>query len=207
MNKRKRNCFYIYKIVCLPTNKYYIGKHITFNLNNNYFGSGKIIKNSIKKHGKENHKKEILELCNSKKELSNREREIVNEHLLKDPLCMNLKVGGEGGWIKQSFNICSKGGKIGGRNLSNRLKNDPDFKKEISEKMRKISKKNVEDGKIKAWDNKKIWLGRKHSKEHNEKTRLSSLNRCWINNNNIEKFIKKETLNKFLNLGWKLGRV
>jgi len=206
MNKRKRNIFYIYKIICLSTNKYYIGKHCAFSLENDYFGSGKIIKNSIVKYGKENHIKEILVICNNKNELSDIEKEIVNEELLTDPLCMNIKIGGKGGWLKQPFDVCSKAGKIGGKVLSNKLKTDPEFRKMISEKLRKTSLKAVKDGRIKGWDNTKIWLGKKHSNEHNEKTRLSSLDRCWINNTYSEKCIKKKELNKYLELDWKKGR-
>ena len=71
--------------------------HSTDNLEDDYIGSGKILKYSIVKHGRENHRKEILEYCSSRGELKQREKEIVNEELLTDPLNINLKYGGEGG--------------------------------------------------------------------------------------------------------------
>ena len=55
----------IYKITNLLNNKIYIGQSV-YN-NKNYFGSGKRIKNSIKKYGKINFRKEILEECDLNK--------------------------------------------------------------------------------------------------------------------------------------------
>ena len=71
--------------------------HSTDDLEDGYFGSGQLLWKSIKKHGKEKHTKEILEFLPSRKKLKDRERELVNEELLSDCLCMNLRVGGEGG--------------------------------------------------------------------------------------------------------------
>lgn len=61
----------IYKTVNLINNKVYIGKDK--NNNPNYYGSGKIFIQALKKYGKENFKKEILEYCKSEDELCDRE--------------------------------------------------------------------------------------------------------------------------------------
>jgi hypothetical protein len=87
----------LYKTTCLITNRYYIGMHSTNNLNDGYLGSGSHLRYSVNKYGAENHKFEILEQLPNRSSLKNREKEIVNEEMLKDPLCMNLKPGGEGG--------------------------------------------------------------------------------------------------------------
>jgi hypothetical protein len=71
--------------------------HKTNNLQDGYLGSGTILKRSLNKYGKENHTFEILEYLNDLESLIKREREIVNETLLSDKMCMNLKVGGLGG--------------------------------------------------------------------------------------------------------------
>lgn len=88
-----RKFHYIYKIT-RSTGQFYVGLHSTDNLDDGYFGSGQILWKSIKKYGKEFHAKEILEYLPSRKELLIREREIVNEELLVNPLCMNLALGG-----------------------------------------------------------------------------------------------------------------
>lgn len=49
-------------------------------------GSGKIIKSSVKKYGKESHLFEILEFLPDKQALKNRESEIVNEDLIANEL-------------------------------------------------------------------------------------------------------------------------
>ncbi len=92
----KRKFHYIYKIT-RQDGKYYIGLHSTDNLDDGYFGSGQLLWKSIKKHGKEKHSKEILEFFPTREELKIRERELVNEDTLKDPMCFNLHLGGMGG--------------------------------------------------------------------------------------------------------------
>lgn len=71
--------------------------HSTDILEDGYKGSGKVLWYSINKHGIENHVVEILDFLPSRDKLKAREKELVNETLILDPLCMNLAVGGEGG--------------------------------------------------------------------------------------------------------------
>ena len=61
----------IYKTTNLVNGKIYIGQDK--NNNPNYYGSGKLLKLAIKKYGKKNFKKEILEECTSIDELNERE--------------------------------------------------------------------------------------------------------------------------------------
>lgn len=94
-----RKFHYIYKITRIDdSGKFYIGMHSTDNLDDGYFGSGQLLKKSIKKYGAEMHIKEILEFLPSRKELKDRERQLITEELLADKRCMNLMLGGEGGW-------------------------------------------------------------------------------------------------------------
>jgi hypothetical protein len=87
--------------------------HSTNNLEDGYLGSGKRIRYSINKYGKENHKIEILEFLPSREELIIREKEIVNEELLANSQCINLCIGGEGGngtrnWTEETYKKVNK---------------------------------------------------------------------------------------------------
>jgi len=88
----------LYKTTNIVNNKFYIGMHTTSNLNDGYLGSGKYLKNSIKKYGIENFKVEILEFFDDRNTLASNEKLTINEDMLKDPLCMNIKGGGFGGF-------------------------------------------------------------------------------------------------------------
>jgi group I intron endonuclease len=90
--------FFVYKTTHIPTGKYYIGKHVTSDLSDGYMGSGIALSKAIRKHGKESFKMEILTFCVSKEELSVLETRLVTQELVDDPMCYNLKLGGEGGW-------------------------------------------------------------------------------------------------------------
>lgn len=86
----------IYKITNLINSKIYIGKDTTDN--ELYYGSGKLIKRSIKKYGIENFKKEIIEECSDYQLLSEREIywiEYYNSNNLK--IGYNISKGGDGG--------------------------------------------------------------------------------------------------------------
>lgn len=96
-----RTFHYLYKIV-RDDGKYYIGIHSTDDLNDGYFGSGKRLWQSIKRHGKDRHKMAILEFAPSRADVKKRELELVSPETIKDPLCMNLAQGGGAGPAKHS---------------------------------------------------------------------------------------------------------
>ncbi len=105
---------FIYKTV-RKDGRYYIGMHSTENLDDGYMGSGLLISASVKKHGRNAHHRQILERCESRKDLERREAEIVTPVLLDDPLCMNLVSGGRGGF-EHTYETRSKiGNKLRGR--------------------------------------------------------------------------------------------
>lgn len=92
--------FYIYKIINNINFNYYIGRRsCKVNVNEDiYFGSGQRLKLAIKKYGKSNFSKIILEICSSYEELVRREKEIITAELLSDDKCYNLAPGGHGGY-------------------------------------------------------------------------------------------------------------
>lgn len=63
--------YYIYRITNLINGKTYIGQHRYEKLDDGYMGSGVLILKAIKKHGKENFKKDIIEFDIPTLELAN----------------------------------------------------------------------------------------------------------------------------------------
>jgi group I intron endonuclease len=87
----------IYQITNLINNKIYIGKHQTIDPNDNYFGSGKYIKDAIKKHGRNNFIKTILHDFDTEYEMNLMEKELITEEFVLRKDTYNLGIGGEGG--------------------------------------------------------------------------------------------------------------
>ena len=91
----KTDYFFIYETTNLINGMKYRGIHKTKKINDNYLGSGSSFVNAIKKYGKENFKREILEFCNSYDELLEREKFFVDEEWVKDRTNYNTKTGGQ----------------------------------------------------------------------------------------------------------------
>ena len=92
---------FIYLTTNLVNGKKYIGKRKYshhFTDDDNYLGSGKIIKQAIEKYGKENFVRETLDYAYSRDELSDKEQYyIASYNAVEDEMFYNLKSGGEGG--------------------------------------------------------------------------------------------------------------
>lgn len=72
--------------------------HSTDDLNDGYIGSGQRLWKSIKKYGKDQHRCEVLEHLPDRASLSAREKQLITEEVLKDPMCMNIQPGGTGNY-------------------------------------------------------------------------------------------------------------
>jgi len=122
----------IYKTTNLINNKFYIGKDARDN--SNYYGSGLLLKRSIKKYGKENFIKETLEVCSTYDEMAEREiywiRKLDARNL---DIGYNLAEGGKGGCLGCKFSDEHK------RKIGEALKGhvgsnpSPEARKKISE--------------------------------------------------------------------------
>jgi len=208
MARKEKKYHFIYKTTNLLSGRYYIGMHSTNDLNDGYLGSGRRLRYSINKYGKYNHKREIIEYCNSREELKSREEEIVNLNEIAKEDCMNLKVGGEGGFTSERHRLkCSVAGNIA---YSNRLKTDSDFYDRVRIQLLIGNRKAHNEGKI-PYDNfkgKKHTVNSKKKMSENRKGKgvgdnNSQYGSSWITNGKVNKKIKKESRipNK-----WKLGR-
>lgn len=91
--------YIIYKLTNQINGKIYIGKHVTENINDGYFGSGYYLSRSVKKYGKENFKKEILFVFDNEEDMNAKEKELVNLEFVLRTDTYNLVLGGNGGQI------------------------------------------------------------------------------------------------------------
>lgn len=89
----------IYKTTTDFDDSFYIGVHKTnISIDDGYRGSGYLLKKKISKHGIEHFNREILYTYDNEDEALAKEKEIVNDDLLKDINCLNLTYGGGCGW-------------------------------------------------------------------------------------------------------------
>jgi hypothetical protein len=102
-NKDIYKFYTVYKITNLINNKKYIGMHCTNNLEDNYLGSGKIIRQAVNKYGKDNFRKEILFIFDNFDDMANKEKEIINEEIIESSEYYNLRTGGEGGKLTKEI--------------------------------------------------------------------------------------------------------
>lgn len=141
--------YVVYKITNLINGKIYIGCHQTKNLDDNYMGSGNLIKFAIEKYGSENFNKEYIKIFDNEDEMYEMESEIVNEDFVKDDSTYNLKEGGFGGWSSATDKAAW---------LS---KNDVEYRERKSKHFSSVLKKAHKDGKIR-YD---TFTGKTHTEE------------------------------------------
>jgi hypothetical protein len=182
--------------------------HSTFDLNDGYLGSGDRLRRSIRKHGKENFKLEILEFFEDRDSLAKRGKELVNEELIKDEMCMNLKPGGTGGFNNIEHQLkCSQAAGIKHRD---RMKNDSEYRERLTKMTSESNKRRHERGEGFIYS----WLGKKHNSESIQKMKDSAIDRGkgntnsqfgtrWITNGIESKKIKASDS---LPEGWEFGR-
>ena len=217
MSRQEKKYHFIYKTTDKRNGNFYIGMHSTNNLNDGYIGSGTRLKHLIYKHGKEIFNFEILEFLPNRTLLKIREMEIITSDLLIESKCMNLKPGGYGGFNNKEHQLkCSQ---AAGKKHSYRMKNDEEYRKNISEKLSKSNKRRYENGDLKLFleQGKNGFKGKKHSEESKNKisdnkknkytgSENSQFNTCWITKSQVNKKIKKDEFNLYEKDGWTIGR-
>jgi len=141
---------YVYLTTNLITGKQYIGDHSTNNLNDSYIGSGKpYLLNAVKKYGKSNFRRQILEQFDSKKEAFYNQKKYIEKYNTLYPNGYNLNITGglqcSEGWseeAREKMGEKRKGKKAWNKGLS--------FSKEVKDRM-SIAK-----------------TGKAHTEEHNK---------------------------------------
>ena len=211
MARKQKTIHYLYKTTCLVTGRYYIGMHSTCNLDDGYMGSGTRLRYSIRKYGVDNHKKEIIEFFDTRELLVEAEKKVITPEMITDKNCMNLKGGGEGGFISEEQQRHRS--ECGGKALHLKLKIDKQFKQYWSEQLSNGLKESYKSGKRKNY----ILNGFKNKKHSEETKKLigeknstnqqgynnSQYGSCWITNEIENKKIMKGDL---IPDGWRLGR-
>ena len=156
----------LYKTSNILNGRFYIGIHSTKNPNDGYLGSGKRLKYEINKYGRESFRVEVMEILPTRKALEEREAQIVTPQLLSDPLCLNLKNGGEGGWDHLNKNSdVQRNRAIRGNEKQKLLRENPEWLARNKQARSKAMSKRHKDGTAHVPN----WTGRTHSEEAKRK--------------------------------------
>lgn len=210
---------YIYLTVNQINHKIYIGQHIHKEFDKYYKGSGKLLNNAFNKYGKKNFSTYLLEECNSIEEMNDREAYYISKYMSDNrDIGYNIRSGGNNSpWseeIKLKMSNSAKGrvfteehrkniglAQIGNTNNGRCNKdkhwvyNDSEQKLVTEEELPKY----LEMGFTKGM--------RPYSKEKREFLKNKYSNGTYINNGIIDKYIDCSEIYKYINEGWKLGRV
>jgi hypothetical protein len=207
----------VYKTVNLVNGKFYIGVHKTDNPNDDYLGSGKFIKRAVAKYGEQNFRKEILAVFEIQREAFDLEKKLVVEAKV-DPLCYNLKAGGEGGfdWInRKGLNNSNENGVKGNRVTIGKIKTDPKVKKRFTDRINRVRQYRTQDYKARIPSMLQKWTGQHHTAE--TKARLSETHKGKSNGrfgkqwmyhleSQRSKPVSPDEINSHIEQGWLIGR-
>ncbi len=218
------NTYYvIYKTTNIVNGKVYVGCHKTHDLNDEYLGSGKLLKRAIVKYGSENFKKEILKVFDNSTDMFTMESVLVNQSFIEDDNTYNLKIGGEGGYSyinDNDLNHYTQDNEAAkrGRLLTNQILLDvygPEWnsaigkmgydasigKLSLEEKQASIKRAAIKSNSPDSIRKKKKTF---EAIQHQQGSNNSQFGTCWITDGVINKKIKKEDF--YLYKEWRLGR-
>lgn len=180
---------YIYKTTNLVNGKIYIGlcryKTIRKGI---YYGSGTYLKLAIRKYGKINFKKEILDIAFSEEELFEKEKYWIKKLNARDPkVGYNFKEGGIDGPFDKRTNKKISESLKGFHWMNDGVKNywvkKDDFKKEL----------NLKPGRICHYS---------HTEENKIKISKRSKNSKWMSDGKNVHFVVEKDIEKRLKEGW-----
>ena len=197
----KNKLWTVYQIENRVNSRLYIGVHNTVDPNDDYMGSGKVIKRAIQKHGIENFKKIILLATEDRAKAFALEKQLVTLDRIESGELYNLKEGGEGGWdfVHDAQRIL-------------RAEN-PEWAKRESDRKRE----NAIRLKLSLNLPKGVWKGKKHSLETIIKMKKSHIGiqsgsknsrfgSVWVTNGTESKSLPKDQAEVLMDQGWVRGR-
>jgi hypothetical protein len=209
--------YILYKITNSVNGKFYIGTHKTKNINDGYFGSGKLLKRAILKYGIDKFSKEILHTFQTEEEMFKAEATVVNERFVERKDTYNVVVGGKGGFSYINANglavrnITNKNAKRlskqAGKALRTKIQTDSEFR----EKRRKAAQL----GSLRRQElYGPAFLGKRHSSVTKQKMsdakkgktngrKNSQYGTMWITDGIANKKILKTEI---IPVGWNKGR-
>jgi len=174
---------YFYKITNNISNKFYFGKHSTYNIYDGYRGSGTDLKIDYNRYDISTFTMTILDFFNTADEAYKKEERIVTKELVEDSNCYNINLGGSHGLIYHNSKTKDKLSKAHtGKKLSDETKNKisdalsgapkPTRTKEHCDNISKSNKGKHRSDKIKqkmSENHVKYWEGKHRSDETKNK--------------------------------------
>lgn len=189
---------YIYITTNKINNKKYIGQHKSKEHDVNYLGSGKNIRRAIQKYGKENFENHIIEWCETKEELCEREKHWIKYYnAQQNPDFYNISSGGEfgditAGMTKEEY----ENWKVKLRNSNNCYWKNKSLPLEMKLKISNTLKNRKLDNNHPFV--KGVWKNRKHSEESKRKMSEAKKGKTFSeeHRNNLSKAKKGSSLSE-----------
>lgn len=190
---------FLYKSTNRLNQNYYVGVHSTNRVDDSYIGSGKRFRSEVRKYGKSNFIREILQFFDTREEALVAEYLTVSQ-IIQDPKCLNLCEGGKVGGLNKDARKLSKERRDWLR------ANDPSWNKKVSDAVSSGLKESYK-GRFGTFTGKThkpetIELMKLAKKGKNVGSTNSQFGTFWITNGRENKKTKSE-----IPQGWYKGRV
>lgn len=168
--------YLVYKITNKVDGKFYIGKHETYNVDDGYFGSGKLLKRAQDRYGLESFEKQILADFDDPYSMNSMEEILVDAEFVKRKDTYNLTVGGDGGWFHckgENHNNLHNNRRTGFLHILDIGRNSrQEWEKTLDENEVKKVHENISKGLKRYYKNSgSHWKNKKHKEESIEKMR------------------------------------
>lgn len=211
---------YIYETTNLINGKKYIGQHKCKNFDEKYIGSGTYLHHAINKYGRENFECKMIEECDSREQLNEREIYWINFYNAVNSDCFYNIVDGGGGISGYKHSDDTKI-KISKSHIGKKYSNETRKRMSNAQKLY-FSTHDIYNKGVPMSDTQKLKLSnslKEKYKDEDYKLRVrngrkytcgkanNSYGRIAINNGINMKFVKEDELSEYLNNGWNKGQI